>query len=233
MVPKTKKASPPKRGEQAIADTDAKFHIMAEGAASGIFILQGTHFRYVNLAAEHLTGYSRKELLAMNYTNLVPAGLASTLRRLNTRLQRGDIQSSREEFKLVTKQGEERWIDLTSGPIEYNGRPAVMGTASDVTERKRAELLQDAVYRIAQATDRSKGLDDLLPALHAIISEVVTARNFYIALYDKEKDLISFPYYVDEYDHPVGSIKPEKGLTDYILRTGKSLLCDLETHRML
>ncbi|MGD0612192.1 MAG: GAF domain-containing protein [Anaerolineales bacterium] len=232
-MPKTKKASPPKRGEQAIADTDAKFHIMAEGAASGIFILQGTHFRYVNLAAEHLTGYSRKELLAMNYTNLVPAGLASTLRRLNTRLQRGDIQSSREEFKLVTKQGEERWIDLTSGPIEYNGRPAVMGTASDVTERKRAELLQDAVYRIAQATDRSKGLDDLLPALHAIISEVVTARNFYIALYDKEKDLISFPYYVDEYDHPVGSIKPEKGLTDYILRTGKSLLCDLETHRML
>lgn len=233
MVSKIKKAGPPKRADQAIAETDTKFHILAEGAASGIFILQGTHFRYVNLAAEHLTGYTRKELLAMNFTNLVPASLVAALRHQSTQLQNGDLKSAREEFKLVTKQGEEHWIDLTAGPIEYNGKPAVIGTAYDVTERKRAELLQDAVYRIAQAADRSKRLDDLFPALHTIISEVVTARNFYIALYDKENDLISFPYYVDEYDHPVGSIKPEKGLTDYILRTGKSLLCDLETHRRL
>jgi diguanylate cyclase (GGDEF)-like protein len=54
----------------------------------------------------------------------------------------------------------------------------------------------------------------------------MVANNFYIALYDEKSDLISFPYSVDEQDPHFPTKKPGKGLTEYILRTGKTVLCD-------
>ena len=47
--------------------------------------------------------------------------------------------------------------------------------------------------------------------------------NLYIALYDAEHDLLSFPYYVDQYDEPPPPGKPEHGLTEYVLSTKKPL----------
>ena len=49
----------------------------------------------------------------------------------------------------------------------------------------------------------------------------------------RSKDLISFPYFVDEEDPPPQPIKPGKGLTEYVIRTGRSLLCDEATDRIL
>jgi diguanylate cyclase (GGDEF)-like protein/PAS domain S-box-containing protein len=118
--------------------------------------------------------------------------------------------------------------------FERRSRPLVEGTElrgrvwsfHDVTARKQADKLQEATYRIAQAADRAENLESLFPAIHAIIQEVMVADNFYIALHDKESDLLSFPYYVDEVDSPVPPQKPGKGLTEFVLRSGRSLLCD-------
>ena len=54
----------------------------------------------------------------------------------------------------------------------------------------------------------------------------MVADNFYIALYDEKNDLLSFPYYVDEVGSLAAPRKPGKGLTEYVLRTAKSLLRD-------
>ncbi len=97
---------------------------------------------------------------------------------------------------------------------------------TDITERKQAEKLQDAVYRITKATDVSPTIDDLFKNLHGIIKEVMTADNFYIALYDEQENLISTPYYMDEVDPLVSPKKPGKGLTEYVIFNSTSLLCD-------
>src|SRR5256886_13713049 len=57
------------------------------------------------------------------------------------------------------------------------------------------------------------------------------ANNFYIALYDPESDIISFPYFVDQYDSDFPPKRPGKGLTEYVLRTGAPLLVTPEGHR--
>jgi diguanylate cyclase (GGDEF)-like protein/PAS domain S-box-containing protein len=102
----------------------------------------------------------------------------------------------------------------------------LVGVGRDITERKEAEELQDAIYRIAQAADIAESLDSLYPAIHSIIQEVMVADNFYIALYDEKNDLISFPYSIDEQDLRFPPNKSGKGLTEFILRTGKTVLCD-------
>src|SRR5213082_2721596 len=97
----------------------------------------------------------------------------------------------------------------------------------------RAQQLQAATYRIAQAAMSTPGLEDLLPVVHQIVGELMPAQNFYIALYDPVHDLLSFPYAVDERDEDFPSKKPGKGLTEYVLRTGQPLLVTPEVHAEL
>ncbi|MGA2112905.1 MAG: GAF domain-containing protein [Anaerolineales bacterium] len=93
-------------------------------------------------------------------------------------------------------------------------------------ERKQAQALQEAVYRIAMATEATKSLDDLFSQIHQIISSVMPAENFYITLYDEVRKVLNFPYFKDALDEPhLGDTDPGEGLTAYVLKTGKSLLC--------
>ena len=216
-----------------VKDDDKIFEIMAEATTSANFIYQSAHFIYANPALEKLTGYHRKDFWGMSFKNLFPPDALKTLRRQGLKLHNCTSPELKTELRLIRKSGEECWINLTTSSIDYSGKPAILGTAFDITDRKRAELLQDAVYRIAQAADHSKNLEDLFPAIHAIIGEVMVARNFYIALKNPEEDTIFYPYYVDEFDPPAQAHKPGKGLTEWILSNGKSLLVDQETQNRM
>ena len=207
---------------------EAYLPTFAEMTASGIFILQNRRIQYANAAMEALTGFSRAELAQIPYLSIFPTDKGISILHWARLIQEGKKISPRGEVRVISKNNEERWIDLVISITEYEGQPAIFGTAFDITERKRGEVLQDAVYRIAQAADRSKRLDDLFPALHTIISEVMPAKNFYIALKDTESDLLLFPYAVDEYDTLTQPQKPGKGLTEYVMNTGQSLLCTPE-----
>ncbi|HEU5261858.1 MAG TPA: PAS domain S-box protein [Gemmatimonadales bacterium] len=103
----------------------------------------------------------------------------------------------------------------------------------DVTERKRAEQIQLATYRISEAVHAARNLQALFHAIHEIVGELMSAKNFYIALYDPATALLSFPYFVDEYDSDFRSKKLGKGLTEYVLRTGQPLLATPEIHEEL
>ena len=118
-------------------------------------------------------------------------------------------------------------VSLTG--LVLSGKPHLLAVVRDNTERNQANRLQTAVYRIAQAADESASLDDLYKSVHETIRTVMPAGNFYIALYDAAQELISFPYFVDEVDAPPAPVRPGKGLTEYVIRTGKPLLCDEAT----
>src|SRR6267378_3111158 len=103
----------------------------------------------------------------------------------------------------------------------------------DVTDRRRAEQIQLATYRISEAAHAAGNLQDLFAAIHEIVGGLMPAKNFYIALYDPLADLVSFPYFVDEYDTEFPSKRLGKGLTEYVLRTGQALLATPELHQEL
>ncbi len=145
-----------KRAEEALRESETKFRTLTETAAASIFIYRGTKPLYVNAAMETLTGYTREEILAAEFWHFVHPDSQSLVRERSRARQQREQAPSRYEFKIVRKSGEERWVDFTAGIIEFEGHLAVIGTAYDITERKRAEQAlmesEDRFRRLSEAT---------------------------------------------------------------------------------
>ncbi len=62
------------------------------------------------------------------------------------------------------------------------------------------------LLKISEAASDTRDLDELFPVIHQTLGEILNVNNFYIALLDREKDVLSFPYYVDEKRDPPGKI---------------------------
>ncbi len=137
-----------KQMEQGLRESEEKFRWLAETVAAGIFILQGATVRYVNPGVEAITGYSHDELLSMHFSDVIhPEFRQLALERSKAR-QSGENVPMRYEAKIIKKNGEERWVDFSARLIEYEEQPAVLGTAFDITDQKRAqEMLREQARR--------------------------------------------------------------------------------------
>ncbi len=213
-----------KRAEEALRESEAKFRAVAETAPIAIYIHDGSQFLYLNPASEQISGYTRAELIALGLWGIAHPEYAAALRERTSARLRGKSVVSRYEFPIIAKSGETRWLDFSAGVIRFAGSQAILATAADITERKRAEALQAALYRIAETARQAEELAELYPAIHRIVAELMYAKNLYIALYDEQTKLLHFPYFVDQED-PVPSPKPlGRGLTEFVLRTGEPQL---------
>ncbi len=152
---------------------------------------------------------------------------------LDPELQKG--KSVAVEYRIVRPDGDIRWLEARmKASRDGHGRVIrVDGAVSDITERKRSEVLQNALYRIAQTEDASATLADLFHAVHQIVQEVMPARNFAVALTDERSPAILYPYVVDETGPGPDPRESARNLIAYVLRTGKSLLCDSFVHEQL
>src|SRR6185437_7492843 len=223
-----------KRTEQALVESESKFRVLADTATTAIYIHDGKRFLYTNQACAEISGYSSEELAELDPWRLVhPSDRQLARDRAEARL-RGECRSERYEMRIQTKNGEERWLDFCASATQFEGQHAVLCTAFDVTERKRAERLQQALYRISDCANTVEDLQHLYRALHEIVGELTYARNLYIGLLDSSGDYLQFPYFGDESDPNPPEGRPlGKGLTEYILRTGKPLLADFSKIREL
>ena len=184
---------------------------------------------------EQVLGYEREEMGGIEgWEEMIhPEDRTEALRLLEVaEKNRGTYDV---DYRFRHKNGSYRWLHDRGFFLIEDDRNVrrMIGMMQDIHDRKQAELLQNAVYLIAQAADKSAGLSDLFKSVHNIIGTVMPAGNFYIARYDDKEDMISFPYFVDEEDTPPAPKKSGKGLTEYVIRTGKPLLCDEATDRDL
>jgi diguanylate cyclase (GGDEF)-like protein/PAS domain S-box-containing protein len=158
---------------KTLRENESSFHFLVETIATPIFITRGERLHYVNHAAEVLTGYTRKELLSMNFRDLIPP---DSRERIGL--------ASRCEVRVLTKNHKERWLDITATPIDFNGERSRLISAFDLTERKQAE----SQARLLAITDPLTGLGNyrrLLDVLHAEIERSGrTGRPFAVLLLD-------------------------------------------------
>jgi PAS domain S-box-containing protein len=228
--------------ENALRQSETQYRLLAENMVDVIWTVDSSmQFTYVSPSVERLRGFTAQEALSQSPAEaLMPASLQAMQSALAANISRiekgsGQVQyeSSTFELEQPCKDGSTVWTEAIIRPLfdEHDNFSGFLGVSRDITERKRAQALQDAVYRIALAAETTDSMDDLYQQIHQIIGTVMPAENFYITLYDQERNLLHFPYFKDVQDEPfLGEIQPGLGLTAYVLRNGKSLLCTQAVH---
>ncbi len=95
---------------------------------------------------------------------------------------------------------------------------------AEIDEHRQSEILQSALFQVSEKASQAEDMNALYAAIHGIISSLLYARNFYIALVDSRGRVLRFPYFADEFDAPPLPKELGRGLTEYVLRTGQPLL---------
>lgn len=140
------------------------------------------------------------------------------------------------EFRVKNKKGSWQWILAKGSTVEKdkdNNPSRMIGIFQDITQQKEAELIQSALYQISESVNITQDMNNLHHKIHSIIQGLMPAENFYIAIYDRHKDIVHFPYFVDENDPHPGSMRPGKTLTSLVLNRGKPLLVNPDLYKEL
>jgi two-component system cell cycle sensor histidine kinase/response regulator CckA len=209
------------RAAQAMAAAEQKFRALFRNNPQPTCLYDPWSGRFVevNEAATEKYGYTRDEFLAMTISDLCldlqPERIAAARRGVEFR---DEVRRQRKKDGSVIE------VQQFARTIDFDGRTARLVVTQDITERRRSEELQSALYRIAEVSTSARDLTSLYPAIHAIVADLLDAKNFYIALYDETTNWMTFPYFVDEFDVAPAPRIPRRGLTEYVLRTGEPLL---------
>jgi PAS domain S-box-containing protein len=128
-----------KKMQQEFAYSEERFRILAQTTSAAVFIYQAESYIYLNPAAERLTGYSLEEMKNMKFWEIVHPDYKDLVRERGLNRLKGQEETRHYEFKIIAKDGKEKWIDYSTGTAYFMNSLAAIGTSFDITERKMAE----------------------------------------------------------------------------------------------
>ncbi|MCH8326568.1 MAG: PAS domain S-box protein [Bacteroidetes bacterium] len=197
-----------------------------------ILIIKNGKFIDCNAATVKMLRYkTKKELLDTHPSELSPEfqpdgkpSFEKADKMMRIAFKKG---THRFEWDHKKADGEVFPVEVLLTDISINADEKILYTVwRDITNRKKAERMHNALLSISECTYTASDMKALYKKIHNIISELITVKNIYIALYNEKSKLLSFPYFVDEIDPPQPPKKLGKGLTEYVLRTGEATLID-------
>jgi PAS domain S-box-containing protein len=145
-----------KSAEMALTESESKFRNLTEKSLVGVYIIQNGLFRYCNPKFAKMYGYRPDEIIdKLGPSDLAaPEDRAMVTANVKKRIN-GEVESMHYELLGYTR--DKRIIDseVFGSRIQYNNKPAVIGSVLDITARKQAEkdlrLTQYAVDHSATA----------------------------------------------------------------------------------
>ena len=183
---------------------------------------------YVNPKFIKLTGYSLKEVLGKKYSFLSSGKNDHDSYDLMWKT----IKSGNEwrgEFQNKKKSGELFWEFVTISSIKDQDGQIInfIAVKEDITERKRQEQIQKIILNISNAVFSQNTLFEFIQFIREELSAIIDTTNFFVALYDEEKEMFSLPFHDDEHDSFEQFLK-DKTISGWVVDHETALLATAE-----
>jgi PAS domain S-box-containing protein len=146
-----------KRAVDALKESEERYRLLVESAAESIVVIQDGLLRMVNRMAIKVIGHPEKELLTESFCSFVhPDDRSMVVEKYQRRIM-GETVPARYELRLLTKERNTKWFEISAVVIDWEGRPATLNFLMDITERKRAE------EALRESETRFRELAQMLP----------------------------------------------------------------------
>ncbi len=181
-------------------------------------------FQFVNETCRNKLGYSEKEIKTTSLIDFIhPEYKESTLHVIKS-LKLNTAQAFETVF--ISKRGKSIFVKgRLSNSKDFENKTLFRFIGYDVTERFRAERIQNIFYKIAHLAITQHRLEGLYNNIFQELKEILEVRNFSIALKNKSREL-DFVFRVNENESGKMSMKKdvEKLLIHYTLERGKPVM---------
>jgi PAS domain S-box-containing protein len=188
---------------------------------------------YVNPKFTKVTGYYPNEVLGKN-PRILKSGNYDNENYYSIWEKIANGEEWHGEFYNKKKNGELYWETASISPIlnKYGEITNYVKVAEDITQRKRNELIQKALYNISNAVSTTASLEKLIFIIQKQLGTFIDTSNFYITFYDKQTDTFFSPFRKDTMGEaekwPAG-----KSISAYVVKTSESLFIDENTLKLM
>jgi PAS domain S-box-containing protein len=146
-----------KIAEQQLHEAESKFRDLVEKSLVCVYIIQDEKFAYVNPKFVEEYGFEGDELIGADIYSVI-AGEDERKKvadNIRARLA-GEQDSMQYEMIALRKDGSTMNVEVYGSRTQYKGRPAIIGTLINITERKKAELeLREAEEKFRSLVEKS------------------------------------------------------------------------------
>ncbi|MBN1327233.1 MAG: PAS domain S-box protein [Candidatus Cloacimonetes bacterium] len=223
-----------KKTEEELIKSEKRYRSLQNNVPIGIFrSTPDDRLVSINSALLKMFGYkSESELLQLSASEL----FASAEERQNLmRILESERVVEDLEIRLKRKDGSVFWGSFNVRAVFENGSWIYLdGIIKDISDRKRSDMIREVIFEIANVLNTNEELPDVYRIIHTQLGKVIDVTNFYIALYEKETNIVSSPYYIDELRTQVP--EPQQmgnGITAHVIKTGRSLYLTVEKRKKL
>ena len=189
-----------KGGEESVAEelkeSEEKFRKLAEKSVVGIYLIQDDLLRYVNPKFAEIFGYEVDEMInGLKATAIVfPEDRPLIEENIRKRIS-GEVDSIHTQFRGIRKNEEIVQVEVYGSRIDHQGRPAVLGTMIDITDRFRAQhdlekqlTIFQGLYDLAMGMIAERSLDENLTLVVEKSRQTLNTDTSFIALHDEKTD---------------------------------------------
>ncbi|RKZ26325.1 hypothetical protein DRQ20_03215, partial [bacterium] len=172
-----------------LMEAQERFRLLSEHALVGVYLFQGGVFRYVNPKFAEIFGYKREEIVdkMTPYDVVYPPDREMVKKKVKERLS-GKKRRAHYIFRGLRKDGTVIHVEALGSVVEFRGRPAIIGTIIDITERIKERRQLEILYEIISLFNTETGLQDIFQTIIERISEIMEVPYVSIRLYDEKKN---------------------------------------------
>ncbi|PCH49360.1 MAG: hypothetical protein COC22_06685 [Flavobacteriaceae bacterium] len=224
--------------KRIIEKSEKKYRDIFEKTIDAVLILKNNHFIDCNKSTLKMFDYSNKQsILQLHLSKISPerqlngeSSFIKAERMMKIALENG---SNRFRWDHQRKDGRIFPAEVSLTRIDNNSKsPTIHAVIKDITERVKNEELENVLYNISKAALTISNFKEFGLFVKNKLHKIIDTSNFYIALYNKETDTFTRPFYADEKDE-IESFAAAGTLTGYVVKTKKTLMVNKDSHAEL